>query len=237
MLAFPATAWRRKIASRTVLKGFARVFPAEVAACSINDRLKALPGVAIRVWLGLSEPACEPFLKVVDDLPTPWPLSFETGSPPRPCRPLPKAGGGGDDVIARVGPSAGSAFSCISRCHNLRSQGPGSPTPRAGLRPLNRCSSFHLSGFRSRGSVGCLGRCIVWCRQVRLPRKATPLDESEEEEGDRFQVIGGGGSRELSSPRPSADAFAEAMVRFCNNQHRQSLSAWAALGLTSLAYL
>ena len=71
LLAFPATAWHRKVAKRTVPKGFlSKVFAAEVAAMSFSDRSVPLEGQSIRVWLGFCEAQCEQHLVVSDDVPS-----------------------------------------------------------------------------------------------------------------------------------------------------------------------
>ena len=56
LICLPAAAWHRKVAKRTVPRGFlSKVIAAAVAAASVADRAVEIPGQAVRVWLGFCE--------------------------------------------------------------------------------------------------------------------------------------------------------------------------------------
>ena len=71
LVGFPGLAWNRQVAKRTVPKGFmTKVFAAEVAACSMENRSHPLEGQVIKVWLGTVESSGEEQLEVTDEPPT-----------------------------------------------------------------------------------------------------------------------------------------------------------------------
>eukprot|EP00439_Symbiodinium_sp_Y106_P068165 s2190_g11.t1 len=66
LLALPAAAWHRKVAKRSVPRGFlTKVVAVEVAACLASDRGKDAEGQTVRIWVGLCEPAAESALTKV----------------------------------------------------------------------------------------------------------------------------------------------------------------------------
>ena len=70
LLALPAAAWHRKVAKRSVPRGFlTKVVAVEVAACLASDRGKDAEGQTVRIWVGLCEPAAESALTVSDEEP------------------------------------------------------------------------------------------------------------------------------------------------------------------------
>ncbi|CAE7770145.1 unnamed protein product, partial [Symbiodinium necroappetens] len=71
LICLPAAAWRRKVAKRTVPRGFlSKVIAAEVAAASGAERAVELPGQTVRVWLGFCEGEAEQSIQVSDAPPS-----------------------------------------------------------------------------------------------------------------------------------------------------------------------
>ena len=71
LICLPAAAWHRKVAKRTVPRGFlSKVIAAEVAAASVADRAVEIPGQAVRVWLGFCEGEAEQSIQVSDGVPS-----------------------------------------------------------------------------------------------------------------------------------------------------------------------
>ena len=71
LIALPAAAWHRKVARRTVPRGFlTKVVAVETAACLASDRGREVAGQTVRLWIGLCEPAAESALEVTDDEPS-----------------------------------------------------------------------------------------------------------------------------------------------------------------------
>ena len=71
LICLPAAAWHRKVAKRTVPRGFlSKVIAAEVAATSVSDRAVEIPGQTVRVWLGFCEGEAEQSIQVSDAVPS-----------------------------------------------------------------------------------------------------------------------------------------------------------------------
>ena len=71
LICLPAAAWHRKVAKRTVPRGFlSKVIAAEVAAASVADRAVEIPGQTVRVWLGFCEGEAEQSIQVIDGVPS-----------------------------------------------------------------------------------------------------------------------------------------------------------------------
>ena len=71
LICLPAAAWHRKVAKRTVPRGFlSKVIAAEVAAASLADRAVEIPGQVVRVWLGFCEGEAERSIQVSDGVPS-----------------------------------------------------------------------------------------------------------------------------------------------------------------------
>ena len=76
LICLPAAAWHRKVAKRTVPRGFlSKVIAAEVAATSVSDRAVEVTGQTVRVWLGFCEGEAEQSIQVSDAVPS---VSFGT---------------------------------------------------------------------------------------------------------------------------------------------------------------
>ena len=67
LIAVPAAAWHRKVAKRSVPRGFmTKVFAAETAVCTVQDRGSEVEGQVVRIWLGYCEPSAESALEISD---------------------------------------------------------------------------------------------------------------------------------------------------------------------------
>ena len=70
LIAVPAAAWHRKVAKRSVPRGFmTKVFAAETAVCTLQDRGSEVEGQVVRIWLGYCEPSAESALEISDEEP------------------------------------------------------------------------------------------------------------------------------------------------------------------------
>ncbi|CAE7224263.1 unnamed protein product, partial [Symbiodinium sp. CCMP2456] len=71
LICLPAAAWHRKVAKRTVPRGFlSKVIAAEVASASIADRGAEIAGQVVRVWMGFCEGEAERSIQVSDATPS-----------------------------------------------------------------------------------------------------------------------------------------------------------------------
>ena len=68
LVCLPAASWHRKVAKRTILRGFlSKVFGAEVVVAALSDRATEAAGQTARVWLGLCEGSTESTIQVSDE--------------------------------------------------------------------------------------------------------------------------------------------------------------------------